>query len=369
MNKECKVEPRDVLAHLHVMKLQLPDKTIDEIRAILGVAAVTKLSFNESPYGPSPRALAAMRAAAAKAHLYHDPESKALRQELAGRFGVQPEQIVVGNGGDDIITLLTQSLLSRGDEAVIPLPTFGQYAAAVTLTGARPVRLPVRQDMAIDLAAMTGAITAATKMIFLCNPNNPTGLMLDPAELRRFLAAVPPHIVVVLDEAYAEFVTDPGYLSGVGLLPEFPNLFTVRTFSKIYGLAGLRLGYGIAHERLTGFFNKARNPFNVNVIAQETGLAALRDTEFIRRVATLNAAERDRLTGALTALGYHVYPSQANFLFVDLRQNCAGIFEGLARKGIIIRPGTTWNMPNHVRISLGNKRQNLQLLAAWREIC
>lgn len=368
MNKACKIFPRDLLRHMPAMPLHLPDRTVEELKEILGMPEIHKLSFNESPYGPSPAALIAIRQAADTVNLYHDLESQQLRQALAEHYGVAAGSIVLGNGADEIITLLAQTLLTGGDEAVIPVPTFGQYAAATMLTGAHSVLVPVRPDMSINLDAVAEAISVNTKIIFLCNPNNPTGLALRPDELRRFVAQMPGNIVIVLDEAYAEYADSEAYLSGISLAKEHANIVTVRTFSKIYGLAGMRLGYAIAHPQLAGFIDKVRNPFNLNSIAQAAGLAALRDSAFTNKVARLNAAERTWLSRELTGLGFHVYPSQTNFLFADTGRNCIPLCEQLMQRGIIIRPGTTWNLLSHVRISLGNHCQNSLLVDALREI-
>jgi histidinol-phosphate aminotransferase len=369
MNNFCTISPRNAVNNLPAMTASLPDLTAEEIRQIVNVPEIIKLSFNESPYGASPKVADAICNMASRTGIYHDFDNKELRQELAAFYGVSADMVVLGNGADEIITILAQALLTGGDEAIIPVPTFGQYAAATTLAGACPVRVPVRDDLSIDLSAVAEAISAKTKLIFLCNPNNPTGMMLDAGDVRQLLAQVPANIVVVLDEAYAEYVVDNDYPSGFSLLGEFPNIVTVRTFSKIYGLAGLRLGYAIAHPKVTGFLEKVRNPFNVNALAQIAGLIALRDQEFVKKIAVLNRQERDRLTAALTKIGFTVCPSQTNFLLVDTRRDCAGLCENLARKGIIIRPGTNWNIPSHVRISLGDKRQNAILLDALYEIC
>lgn len=368
MNKRCEIFPRDVLHRMQAMTLHLADRTVDELKEILGMPEVCKLSFNESPYGPSPAAITAIQQAAANVNLYHDPESQILRSALAKHYGIAVNGIVLGNGADEVITLLAQALLTIGDEAVIPVPTFGQYAAATMLTGAHPVLVPVRKDMSINLEAVADAISANTKIIFLCNPNNPTGLTLNPGELREFVAHVPGNIVIVLDEAYAEYADSEEYLSGISLIEEYTNIVTVRTFSKIYGLAGLRLGYAIAHPQLAGFIDKVRNPFNINSITQAAGLAALLDIDFTKKVAILNAEERSWLSRELTDIGFHVYPSQTNFLFVDTGCNCIPICDQLMRRGIIIRPGTTWNMPAHVRVSLGNHHQNAMIIDVLREI-
>lgn len=362
------IKPRAVVDDLKSFSPTLPDRTVAELRQILGIDEVIKLSFNESPYGPSPRAISAVQQAVANVALYHDPEGKQLREKLAALYAVDAAQIVLGNGADDIITLLAQALLAAGDNVVIPTPTFGQYAFATRLMEAEPVFIPVAADMSIDLAAMSKAINAKTKMVILCNPNNPTGMILGPQGLRQFLQAVPQEVVVVLDEAYAEYVTDNSFLSGLTLLSEFPNIIVVRTFSKIYGMAALRLGYGIAQPWLIELANRVRNLFNVNYLAQVAASAALDDAAFRDYVVRLNTAQRYRLTDALTSLGGKVYPSQTNFVFADFGAAAATYYTELAKRGIIVRQGTGWNFPNCLRISLGDSAQNDKLIAAMYEI-
>ncbi|SDF62845.1 histidinol-phosphate transaminase [Sporolituus thermophilus] len=363
------IEPRPAVHQLRAFTPDLPDRTVGELRRLLGLDEVIKLSFNESPYGPSPRVAEALQQAARYVHWYHDPEGKELREKLAARYGVGSEQIFLANGADEAITLIAQAYLSPGDEAVIPAPTFGACAFSTRLVGATPVFVPVRQDLAIDLAAMAQAVTPRTKLVYLCNPNNPTGMMTGGDELRRFVAGLPEHVVVLIDEAYAEFVTDPAYLSGISLLPDHANVVAVRTFSKIYGMAALRLGYGIARPELVATVNRVRNPFNVNFLAHMAALAALADDDFHRLVAARNAEQRRRLTDAFTAMGWQVCPSQTNFLFADTGQDSAALCLALARQGIIIRPGHGWQRPSFVRITVGSPEQNDKLLAALRQLC
>lgn len=362
MNKHS-IQPREAVRALRGFTPDLSDRTIPELRRLLGREDIIKLSFNESPYGPSPRVITALGEAAAQAHLYHDPEGKELREALASHFGVTAEGVFLANGADEIITLVAQAFLSPGDEVVVADPTFGQYAFAAKLMGAQPVVVPVRQDLSTDLEAMAAAITASTKLVVLCNPNNPTGLIVKGSKMADFLARVPAEVLVLLDEAYAEYVDAPEFVSGVELVDKYPNIIAVRTFSKIYGLAGLRLGYGIAHPQVTGMIDRVRSPFNVNALAQTAALAAVADRPYCARTAALNGAERKRVTEALTRLGYTVYPSQTNFVFADTGEDSENVCRALANEGIIIRSGSNWSMPTFVRITLGNSLQNDKLIA------
>lgn len=366
MNKHF-IQPREAVRALRGFTPDLSDRTIRELKKLLGREDVIKLSFNESPYGPSPQVITALGEAAAQAHLYHDPEGKELRVALAQHFGVTSDGVFLANGADEIITLVAQAFLSPGDEVIVADPTFGQYAFAARLMGAQPVVVPVRTDLSTDLDAMAGAITASTKLIVLCNPNNPTGLVFGGNELEIFLKKVPAQVLVLLDEAYAEYVDSSDFVSGIDLLDKYPNIIAVRTFSKIYGLAGLRLGYGITRPQVAELIDRVRSPFNVNALAQSAALAALADTSYCARTAALNGTERRRLTAALSALGYKVYPSQTNFIFADIGQDSDALCQQLANEGIIIRSGSNWLMPTFVRITLGNSLQNDKLIAALQK--
>lgn len=348
---------------------QLPDRTIDELKTILGREDVIKLSFNESPYGPSPQAIAAIIRAARYAHLYHDAEGKKLRAAIGKQYGFDEQQVFMANGADEIITLLAQAFLAPGDEVVMPTPTFGAYAVAAKLMGAQPVSVPVNQDMAIDFSGLSRKINTKTKMIFICNPNNPTGTLAEGAALTEFLRDLPDSIMVVLDEAYGEYVTSSDFVSGTELLTAMPNVITVRTFSKIYGLAGLRLGYGIASSQVVDVINRVRSPFNVNMLVQEAALAAIEDQGFKDKIIALNASERDKLTDGLKKLGFTVYASQTNFVFADSGMDSEKLCAALAQQGIIIRPAKGWDLPTYVRISIGNGEQNQELLKQLHNMC
>lgn len=348
---------------------QLPDRTIDELKTMLGREDIIKLSLNENPYGTSPKAIAAIAKAAAKSHLYHDPEGKRLKAAIGELYGFSAHEVFLSNGADEAVALLAQAFLAPGDEAVIISPTFGQYAFAVQYMGACPVMAPVGEDMAVDFAVLREKLHHKTKMIFICNPNNPTGVLAAKEELLAFLEDVPENVIVVLDEAYGEFVTDKNFLSGLTLIPTMPNVVVVRTFSKVYGLAGLRLGYAVASVPIIQAIDKVRCLYNVNMLAEEAALAALEDRAFAQKVASLNAAERDMLNTELTNLGFKVYPSQTNFIFLDSGRDGEQICQELLSAGIVIRSGIDWNLPTHLRISIGSKAQNQRLLKFLHKIC
>ncbi len=363
MMQKKQTTPRPVVATIKPYAPGWPDHTPTELCRLLERESVAKLSFNESPYGPSPKAVTAMQAAACQAHLYHDMEAKDLRQKIADHCGVSLDQVYIGNGGDEAIALLVNAFVSPGDEVVMPWPTFGQYGNATTIMDGVPVKVPVRTDnLKADLEAMLAAVTSRTKIIFLCNPNNPTGVPVNGEELRQFLLSVPAHILVGLDEAYGDFVQDPAFVSGLKMLPEFPNVVIIRTFSKIYGLAGMRVGYGIARPEVVSLIQRVRPLFNVNNLAQFGAMAALDDTEFLTFAREKNAAERTWLTEQLAAMGWRVIPSQTNFIFVDTGRDSTPLVEAARAAGIIIRGAAGWGFPTFLRISLGTHEQNQALV-------
>lgn len=360
-NKEA--QPRPIVTTIKSYEPGWADRTPMELCQLLNRDSVSKLSFNESPYGPSPKAVAAMQAAAGEVHRYHDMEAKELRQKIASHHGVAMDCVYIGSGGDETISLLVNAYVSPGDEVVIPWPTFGQYLNAATIMDGVTVKVPVRQDdLMADLDGMLAAVTPRTKIIFLCNPNNPTGVPVNGPDLRTFLKAVPANILVGLDEAYAEFVTDPDFVSGIQCLHEFSNVVVIRTFSKIYGLAGMRVGYGIARPEIVNMIQRVRPLFNVNNLAQFGAMAALDDHEHLDRVKTGNTRERLWLGEKLAALGWRVIPSQTNFLFVDTRQDSQPFVDAARNAGIIIKSGCAWGFPSFLRISLGTREQNATLL-------
>ncbi|MBE3574638.1 MAG: histidinol-phosphate transaminase [Firmicutes bacterium] len=350
------------------LKPYIPGKPIEDVREELGLQDVVKLASNENPWGPPPAAVRALQAQAARVHLYPDGQARHLRQALAQHLGVGMESIFVGNGSDEILKLLAEAFIRPGDRAVVAQPTFSEYEYAVTLLGGRVVEVPVDAAWRLDLPAMAEAVRAGARVVFLCNPNNPTGTMVTRSELLQFLRQIPPEVLVVCDEAYHEYATDPEYPDTVALLGEYPGLVILRTFSKIYGLAGLRVGYAIAHPDLVAVLQRVREPFNVNALAQAAAVAALGDKDFVEESRRQNSAERDFLRQSLEAMGYKVLPSQANFLFFDSGVDSRRLFQALLRRGVIVRSGDIFGCPTFVRVTVGTPAQNRGFLAALREV-
>lgn len=351
------------LAQRHVMSQPVyePGKPIEYVARELGLdpATIIKLASNENPVGSSPKALKAVRAALKDSQLYPDGGCVRLRDRIAAKLGLKPEQIAVGNGSNELLELLGHAFLGAGDEVVMGKPAFIVYKLVALLFGAKPVEVPL-VDHQHDLAAMAAAITPRTKLVYLACPNNPTGTANSEAEILAFVRALPEHVVFVLDEAYAEYVVNPPDLRP--LIAEGRKVICLRTFSKIYGLAGFRVGYGYASAELVALLNRVRQPFNVNSVAQEAAIAALDDDAFVRRSRRVNDAGLKQLTKGFKQLGLEVAPSAANFLLVKMGDGNA-VFQKLQKAGVIVRPVGGYGLPEWVRVTVGTKAQNARLLA------
>ncbi|MEW6192803.1 MAG: histidinol-phosphate transaminase [Bacillota bacterium] len=352
------VKARSCLSTLAVYQ---PGKPIEEVKRELGLEDIIKLASNENPLGPSPKAVAAVTAAAGNVNFYPDGSAYRLRQALAARLGVDYNAIIVGNGSNEIVQMLSLALLEPGDEVVMPVPTFPRYEPLARLMGAVPVEVPLK-DFRMDLEAMAARLTARTKMVYLCNPNNPTGTIATRREVARFMERVGPETVVVFDEAYFEYVTDPDYPDGLDFFRKGCNAVVLRTFSKLYGLAGLRVGYGIGPPSLIEYLNRVREPFNVNALAQEAALAALDDEEFVALTRKTNEEGKKQLYEAFTALGVTYVPTEANFIFFDAGRDEREVFQRLLKAGVIIRGG--FGYPTHLRVTIGTAAQNARFAAA-----
>lgn len=344
------------------MTAYVPGKPVGETERELGLADVIKLASNENPLGPSPRALAALRAAMAGVGDYPDGGASLLRRRLARHHGVEPEHLIVGSGSNELIDMIVRTCVRPGENLVLAATSFIAYKMAAQAAG-REFREVPQKELRCDLPAMLAALDGRTKLVFLANPNNPTGTYVTRDELAAFLGAVPPEVVVVLDEAYGEYAWAADYPDGRAALAR-PRTLVLRTFSKVYGLAGLRIGYGLGDAELIDYLNRGRLPFNSNSLAQAAALAALDDPEHVRRSVALNRREMERLVPRLRARGLAVTESQANFVLVDFRRDGMAVFEQLLRQGVIIRPVGNYGLPAHGRITLGTAEQNDRLVAA-----
>jgi histidinol-phosphate aminotransferase len=342
-----------------------PGKPIGELERELGISDVVKLASNENPLGPSPRAIEAVQRALANVHRYPDGASFALRSKLVEKLGVAPEQLVFGCGADELLELVAKSFLGPGDEAVFAWPSFAMYPIVTKGMGATPVPVPLDADLVHDLDAMAAAITERTRVVMVCNPNNPTGTSVGAAAFDRFAASLPDDVVLLIDEAYVDFARRADFPDALGWVARRPGTVTVRTFSKIAGLAGLRVGYAVADRELAGYLERARHPFNVNLLAEAAAVAAIDDHEHLDRTVRQNTEGLGYLRRELGALGIETWPSEANFV---LAKPGAGTYERLLREGVIVRPLVGFGMPDHVRITVGRPEENERLVKALRRL-
>jgi histidinol-phosphate aminotransferase len=333
-----------------------------------GVKRVVNLGTNENPLGPSPKAMAALREAVGTVNRYPDAAGTALKVALANKYGLSPANIALGNGVDELLLLLCLSLAGPGDEVVMAKGTFISYLVWTNAVGAKAVQVPLK-EYTNDLEAMANAITDRTRLVFVCNPNNPTGTIVKAAALEEFLRRVPESVPVVLDEAYYEYAVIPDYPRSVDYLRAGQqNLIVLRTFSKVYGLAGLRVGYMLAHEKMIDYIERARPPFNVNRLAQVAALAALDDDEHVRRSIEANEAAKDFFYRELAMLNVPYIPTYANFMAIKVDRPGTEVSKLLLERGFITTALEGWGVPNHVRFSFGTPEENKAFVAALGEI-
>ncbi len=356
--------PYPINLNLQAVPVYHPGRPIEEVARELGLPAddIIKLASNENPLGPSRLALAAMRRALAQVNLYPDGNAYYLKEKLAAKLGVTPAHLILGNGSNEVIEFIGHALISPGAEVVVSQYCFAVYPIVTALFGGKLVVVPAK-DYGHDLDAMLAAITPNTRVVFVANPNNPTGTAASREDLARFVAAVPENVVLALDEAYLEFLDQP-----LDLLPEIragrkPNLLLMRTFSKIYGLAGLRIGYAIGHPDLIAEFEKVRQPFNTNAVAQAGALAALDDTAHAEKTRQKNSRGLKFYARACRKLGLEFIPSSANFILVRVGDG-QRVFNEMQRQGVIVRPMGGYQLPEWVRISIGTPKENKRCLAA-----
>ena len=351
-------------AHVRDLVPYPPGKPIEEVRRELGIEGeVIKLASNENALGPSPRAVEAAREAVAGVHRYPDGGGFYLKRRLSEHVGVSASRIALGNGSNDLIDLILRAFVGPDEAGVISATTFVIYRMVLQGLGRQLREVPL-SGLAYDLDAMAAAVDARTKVVFLATPNNPTGLHLGAAALDRFLGRIPDGVVVVVDEAYAEYVTADDYPDSVALQARRPRTITLRTFSKAYGLAGLRCGYGVASEEVVGLLDRVRQPFNCSAVAQAAALAALDDTAHIERSRRFNAEGIAQLSAGFEALGLSPVPTQANFVLVRLPRPGRPVYDALLRRGVIVRPMDGYGLPDCLRITVGTPAENVRCLDA-----
>lgn len=343
-----------------------PGKPIGELERELGLTDIVKLASNENPLGPSHKALHALKHLH-ELHLYPDGAGFSLKAALAEKLGVQTNQLTLGNGSNDVLDLIARAYLQPGDEAIFSEYAFAVYPLVTLACNAKPVAVPSNL-YGHDLAAMAEAVTERTRVIFVANPNNPTGTWFNAHALDEFLSRIPERVIVVLDEAYFEYVEESHYPNGIDRLQKYPNLVVTRTFSKIHGLAGLRIGYGVCNPQIADVLNRVRQPFNVNTPAMVAAEAALSDDDHIENSRSENTSGLVQIAEGLQKLHLEQIPSVANFIAFDCGRAAQPVYEGLLREGVIVRPLGGYGMPNFLRVTVGTSRENERFLAALKHV-
>ena len=342
-------------------------KPIEELQRELGLEHIVKLASNENPLGPSKKALAAIAAASSEIVRYPDSNGFELKRALAEKLSVGAEQITLGNGSNDVLELIARAYIEPGKSAVYSQHAFIVYPLAVQACGGRSIVTKAKQ-WGHDLAAMVDAIADDTQLVFIANPNNPTGTTVDETTLVDFLDKVPANVVVVLDEAYIEYSTGENAVDGVALLAHYPNLIVTRTFSKAYGLAALRVGYALASAEITDVLNRVRAPFNVNALALAAAQAVLADEQYLEDGRRVNREGMEQLSAGFTELGLSFIPSAGNFLAVEFQTDTTQLYQKLLQQGVIVRPVGVYEMPKHLRVSIGLEQENAALLQSLEKI-
>lgn len=344
----------------------VPGKPVSELERELGISNIIKLASNENPLGPSPRALAAIEQVLRETTLYPDGSGFALKHRLGEKFRLDPARITLGNGSNDLLDMIARVFLGPGRRSVFSQYAFAVYPIATQATGAEAVVVPSR-GFGHDLEAMAAAAASAS-VVWLANPNNPTGTWFDRAAFERFMAAVPERVIVVLDEAYSEYVDDARYPNGLDYVAKFPNLIVTRTFSKAWGLAALRVGYSVSSPQVADLLNRVRQAFNVSTPALAAAAAVLDDDDYLARSVATNREGLKQVAQGLAGLGLGVIPSIANFMTFDCARAAQPVFDALLREGVIVRPLGGYGMPRHLRVSIGTGEENARFLAALAKV-
>ncbi len=354
---------------LDKIKPYVPGKPVEEVERELGLKNVIKMASNENPLGPSLRAVETMRSNLKKMHIYPDGNCYYLKEALAAKLNLKTDQLIFGNGSDEILSFLTLDYINQGDEAVMVNPSFSEYDFAMRLMGGTPRQVPlVGPDFSYDFEAILEAVNEKTRLVFICSPNNPTGSIVKKKDLDSFIERLPDNVLLVLDQAYIEYVDNEDHPTGLDYVEQGMPVILLRTFSKLYGLAGLRIGYGIAPAEIISELNRVREPFNVNAMAQVAALGALKDNYHLERSRKLVGESRKQFVEGLSEMGLKPVPDQANFCFIDLKVDSREVFKAMMQKGVIVRTGDIFGFPTYIRVTYGTEEQNKRFLAALKEV-
>ena len=349
------------------MKAYVPGRPIEEVEKQFKVKRWIKLASNENLAGPSPKALAAIRHELSNIHYYPEAPCTVLRKALARRYGLRQESVVISNGADNLILMVASAFVDEGDEVIMADPTFPVYTNATLIMGGKPVKVRLK-NYDHDLSTMLKKVNRRTKLVFVCNPNNPTGTIVSKKALDRFLSQLPDHVIVILDEAYRDFAEDPSYPDGLDYVRKKKQLIVLRTFSKVYGLAGLRIGVAYGREDLIGCMYQVRDPFPVHRLAQVAAVAALGDLDHVKKSIRLVHEGKHYLYRELDKLGVSYVPSHGNFVFIDFSKDSKEMMRLFLQKGIIVRPGHLWKYPTFGRVTIGTMKDNRAFINAVKEI-
>ncbi|MGI5921390.1 MAG: histidinol-phosphate transaminase [Syntrophomonadaceae bacterium] len=349
------------------IKPYVPGKPIDEVKRELGLEDIIKLASNENPLGPSPAAVAAISTALPKLQLYPDANCYYLKAKIAAVTGLNQDNVVIGNGSDELLKLIAETFLNKDDNIIFANPSFSEYEFTARIMGAQCIAVPLT-NFTHDLDAMVQAITPQTKLIYICNPNNPTGTIVTSEQTDAFMRQIPEDILVIFDEAYYEYVDSKSYSSGIKYINQGRNVIVLRTFSKIYGLASLRVGYGLTTPAIAGAIERVTEPFNVNTLAQVGALAAIDDQDHVLKSHKVNSAGKEYLYAEFDALGLKYVPTEANFIFVDTGRNCQEVFSKLLAQGVIVRSGDIFGYDTFIRVTVGTQEENARFISSLKKV-
>jgi histidinol-phosphate aminotransferase len=357
------------LARKGILKIEfyVPGKSIEEVQKEFGLKRWVKLASNENLLGPSPKAIAAIRKELPSIYLYPEGPCTVLRKALAGKLGISEKMVVISNGADNLILMIANAFVNEGDEVMMADPTFSVYTNVAQIMGGKPIKVKLK-DFTHDLESMSKKVNQRTKLVFVCNPNNPTGTAVSLEAFNHFLSKLPKRVIVVLDEAYGDFAEDAFYPNGLDYIKERKQVIVLRTFSKLYGLAGLRIGYALGRDDLVDCLYQVRDPFPVHRLAQVAALAALNDEDHAIRSIELVYEGKRYLYKELDRMGLFYVPSQANFIFIDFERDSGEIFQALLKEGIIIRPGKVWGYPTFARVTIGRTEDNRRFIKALKKV-
>jgi histidinol-phosphate aminotransferase len=352
---------------IFTLKPYVPGKPIEEVKRELGLVDVIKMASNENPLGSSPRAIEAVRANLELMYLYPDTNCYELKKRISEVSGMNENSILIGNGSDEVLMLLATAFIHRGDQIIFAQPTFSEYEFTTRIMGGECIEVPLTR-FTHDLDGALAAITGKTKMVIICNPNNPTGTIVGAAAIARFMDKVPDDVLVVFDEAYSEYAESPDFASGLYYVKAGRNAIVLHTFSKIYGLAALRVGYAFTLPEIAQAIEMITEPFNVNLLGQVGALAAIDDLEHVERSRAVNSAGKKYLYGELDKMGLFYIPTEANFIFLDTGRNSQEVFQAMLRLGVIIRTGDNFGHPTFIRVTIGQQAENERFIASLQQV-